>query len=166
MLAAEKLRVQFFVSYAHADRALVDALLRELEKQYRAASHYEYRVWRDGQIPLGARWREAIEAATRECDFGLVLVSPALLASEFVRDHELPHFVGERAAKPVLPVGLDKVDFRHHDLGGLQEHQIFLKEGRSFGELRSAPQKREFAFELFTRIQERLDASFKNLGTP
>jgi len=163
---AGKRRVQFFLSYAHADRALVDGLLRELEKLYGAAAHYEYRVWRDGQIPLGARWREAIDAAIRECDFGLVLVSPALLGSEFVRDHELPHFVGDRAAKPVLPVGLDRVDFRHHDLRGLQEHQIFLKGGRSFGELRSAPQKREFAFELFTRIQERLDASFKTPGAP
>lgn len=166
MVPAGKRRVQFFLSYAHADRALVEPFLRELEKQCGAAARHEYRVWRDGQILLGVRWREAIEAAIRECDFGLVLVSPALLGSKFVRDHELPHFVGERAARPVIPVGLGRVDFRHHDLRGLQEHQIFLKGDRSFGELRSAREKRDFAFELFTRIQERLDAAFKTPGAP
>jgi hypothetical protein len=160
MAATRKRRVRFFLSYAHADQVLVESFLREFEKQYKAAAHYDYQAWRDGQIPLGAEWRDAIEAAIRRCDCGLVLVSPAFLGSEFVRDHELPHFVGERAAKWCLPVGLDRVDFRHHDLRGLEEHQIFLKGGRFFGELRSAPQKREWVFELFTRIQERLDASF------
>lgn len=164
MTAARKRQVRFFVCFAHADRPLVEALLRELEKQYGAAARYEYRVWRDGQIPLGAQWRDSIQAALRECDCGLVLVSPALLGSEFVRNHELSHFVGERAAKWCLPVGLDRVDFRHHDLRGLQEHQIFLKGGRFFGELQRASQKRDFALELFTRIQMRLDASFRNSG--
>lgn len=165
MVPAGKRRVQFFLSYAHDDRALVDPFLRELEKQYGAAANYEYRVWRDGQILLGARWRESIDAAIRECDFGLVLVSPTLLGSEFVRDHELPHFVGERAVKPVLPVGLDRVDFRRHDLRGLHEHQIFLNGGRFFGELRSR-ERRAFALELFLRIEDRLDASFKATGAP
>jgi TIR domain len=156
-----KRRVQFFLSYAHHDRPLVDSFLAELEKQCSGAARYVYRVWRDGQILLGTNWRESIDRAIHACDFGLLLVSPAFLGSGFIRKHELPHFIGS-GKKLVLPVGLAKVDGCHHDLQGIDEHQIFFNRGKAYGELRSAPQKQEFAFELFVRIQERLDAVFKH----
>src|SRR5207302_3779678 len=135
-LASGKKLVRFFLSYAHADRKLVDSLLSELEKQYSGAARYEYEVWSDGKILVGERWRTSIERAITECEFGLLLVSPAFLGSKFIQAKELPPFVGEHSAKLLLPVGLAKVDLQHHDLGGIEQHQLFLKgEGRFYGEL-------------------------------
>jgi hypothetical protein len=163
-VVAGKRLVRFFLSYAHADRKLMESFLLEFQKQCSGAARYRYEVWSDGKILLGEKWRASIERAISECDFGLVLVSPSFLGSEFIRAHELPNFVGEGSAKPILPVGLSKVDLRHHDLQGLQEHQIFTKGNRFFSELRGAKDKIEFTLDLFTKIQERLNEHFAKDG--
>ncbi|HYV47513.1 MAG TPA: TIR domain-containing protein [Myxococcaceae bacterium] len=160
-LASGKRLVRFFVSYAHADRKLADSLLAELQKQCASAARYEYEVWSDGRIPVGESWRARIQRGLAECDFGLLLVSPSFLGSKFILSQELPHFVGERSARPVLPVGLAKVDLEEHDLRGLEAHQVFLmRGGRAYGELEGTRSKSEYAHELFLRIQERMDGYF------
>ena len=112
---------------------------------------------------VGEDWHKEIQTAVRECDLGLLLVSPSFLNSQYINEHELPAFLGDRA-KPVIPVMLQRVDFNNHDLRGLGQFQIFrfqkptFKHSKTFAECRGE-QRTAFAQALFTQIQARLDGA-------
>ncbi len=73
--------------------------------------------------------------AIDNCDFGLLLISPAYLASKFITEKELPVFVsGEKLSIPVM---LNPVDFTRHDLKGLEKKQIFRLDYEGFKEPRA-----------------------------
>jgi hypothetical protein len=114
---------------------------------------------------LGENWHEEIQKAIRECDFGFLLFSPSFLGSAYIKEHELPHFIG-KDAKPVFPVMLRRVSFESQDLLGLKKKQIFrlqsnrFKEPRAFSEI-SAARREDFAYEFFLQVEKRLDKIFK-----
>lgn len=127
----------------------------------RPSKAHEYRLWKDSAIVLGDKWKQQILDARDRCAFGLLLVSPAFLSSQFIVQHELPRFVGDGRAVSV-PVMLSRVDFQLHDLRGLQELQIFRYKGqgytepRSYVECRKGNPRAEFAFSLFQAIESKL----------
>ena len=168
-LANERRTVKFFVSYAHDDGKEVERFLKELNTQLGPSARYRYELWGDWRILIGADWRETIAPAIAECDFGLLLVSPCFLNSAFIREHELPALA--TGAKPILPVGLVPVSPRHNRLG-LEERQIFFHrsslsaEGRTFADCTTDKLRREFATELFGRLEDRLDDWFRTGGSP
>ncbi len=168
-MASGKKVVRFFVSYAHANKLLVDALVKELTHHFASSARYELLPWTDQSILVGERWRESIEKAIKDCDFGLLMISPAFLASSFITKKELPHFVGAEdnpKLKPVLPVGMVPVAFGIHDLKGLGERQFFLFqnerliEGRYFDEMRGGPRSGRSPSKLYLAIEKRLNAYF------
>jgi hypothetical protein len=91
---------------------------------------------------------------------GLLMISPAFLASSYITEKELPVFVaGEKACVPVM---LQPVDFDLHDLKGLEKRQIFIfdyvgfKEPRGYGECKSH-RRNAFVLELFREIEKKLE---------
>ena len=111
-------------------------------------------------ILVGEKWHDSIQAGLAESDIGLLMVSPAFLASKYVREHELPKFVGAEAVKPLIPVGLAPVDFQRQDLKGLQDHQIFRLDGEFFTELTTQAQRERFAYALYQAMEDRLAQVF------
>lgn len=111
---------------------------------------------------LGHDWHESIQVAIRDCDFGLLLVSPTFLGSEYILKNELPHFVGAAgdSTKPVIPAGLIPVDFVNHDLHGLNCSEIFLLNGHFFAEMRGSQKQRAFVHQLYAKTEVRLNAWF------
>ncbi|MBI5282179.1 MAG: TIR domain-containing protein, partial [Candidatus Solibacter usitatus] len=161
-LESGKQVVRFFVSYAHKDEALTDRLLETLGTEFGASKRYDLDVWKDSKIPLGEKWHESIQHAIADCDFGLMLVSPAFLGSKYIGESELPQFVGDGPnRKPLLPVGIAEVDFERQDLKGLEERQIFLRKGRFFERMRTSVEQREFVHELYQKIEDRLTSHFE-----
>lgn len=164
-LAQGKTVVRFFASYAHDDELMVAALLKELQKQFDASRRYELDVWFDRRILVGTRWEEEIAGAIAQCDFGLLLLSPAFFASEFIRATELPRLLGQTkdgAPKPIVPVGLVPVDFSRQGPGDIYEHQIFLRRrdgsrGRFYDQLNSAADRRDFVHHLSGEVEARLE---------
>src|ERR1019366_4071146 len=158
-----KPKVRYFVSYAHDDGKLPGKLTSQLHKQLGACKDYEFERWQDTDILVGEKWHEQIQKAIADCDFGLLLVSPAFLSSRYIGEHELPHFVN--GPKPCLPVALCRIDFQNHDLKGLQDSQIFRyrSEGaegpRAFADY-SAKLQADFALKLFADITARLKKLF------
>ncbi len=118
--------VRYFLSYAHDDYKLPDRLLRELDKELGACKDYTFERWQDTDILPGEKWHAEIQKAARECDFGLLLVSPAFLKSKYIGEHELPLFVS--GEKPCIPVGLCRIDFQNHDTKGLEESQVYRRD--------------------------------------
>ena len=153
--------VEFFISYAREDDKYASSFMREFREMSAPSLKYEYRFWQDTEILPGESWEKEISAALKNCTLGLLLVSPAFLASPFIDEVELSHFIGNKA-KPVVPVMLKMVNLKRHNLKGLDARQIFRFRTEGSGKLRSfaqcgITQQTDFVFELFDRVEARLD---------
>jgi hypothetical protein len=74
--------IAFFVSYARADHRTVDTFLQRLMEQLAPSRRYAYTLWRDTRgVLVGEQWHDEIQQALADCQVGLLLVSPAFLAS-------------------------------------------------------------------------------------
>ncbi len=85
-----------FISYAHDDLRMLERLLVHLDNLTRA---FGITFWHDHSIEAGSHFDSTIEAAINDAHLFLVLVSPASLASAFIRNRELPAI--ERRANAV-----------------------------------------------------------------
>ena len=85
-------RPAVFVSYSHEDAGWLKDLLTMLSP---VVQRGVLQVWSDGEIEPSCLWREEIDAAMAAAWVAVLLVSPAFLASPFIRDVELPHFLEE-----------------------------------------------------------------------
>ncbi len=147
-----------FLSWCHTDRRAKDALIEPLMDNLQILSNVKLRWWEDSHINVGEVWRSHILARLSECDYGLLLLSPGFFASEFITAHELPHFIGPRAVKGALPVGLKRVPLDGtRALRGVDRHQIFTHRpsGWFFTETKGTDRER-FATDLATAIRERI----------
>ena len=141
----------FFLSYARRDSADVERFRSVLEPLLKSCSKFQFGEWMDHQILPGEHWRAEIERALERSRFGLLLVTPGFLVSDFITARELPPLL---AKTMVVPVALQRVLFDGTmDLKGLEDRQVFHdSKGRSFDECRAMPARRDFARDLFTRI--------------
>lgn len=151
-----KRTVTFFLSYAHEDRDDVERFRKVLGPNLKTSARFEFREWRDQGILPGERWRAEIEEALEQACFGLLLVSPEFLASEFITRNELPPLLDRPM---VVPVALQRIPLDGAmDLKGLEERQVFRDaKGRAFDVCRAGPERREFAQILVRQIEALLE---------
>lgn len=83
-------RNQLFISYSHRDRKWLDVVKAALEPYVELRG---IQVWDDTRIEAGELWRDAITRALASTRVALLLVSPNLLNSSFIRDDELAYFL-------------------------------------------------------------------------
>ena len=161
-------RINYFVSYAHRNKKIVADFLDRLSDVLAPSKAYQYIRWTDHDLVLGEDWEEQILEAIEDCDVGMLLISPAFLASPFIAGKELPRFVsGEKSSVPVM---IQSVDFKFHDLKGLGKKQIFrfdnpeFSEPRAYGEC-SENQRDAFVMALFRKIEQKLSLRAKQKHT-
>jgi hypothetical protein len=83
-------RTKVFISYAHAAESETGWVNR-ITTQLQAPLHSsEFEVWSDRRIQSGEKWREEVEDAINQSRVAILLLTADFLASEFVRDAELP----------------------------------------------------------------------------
>lgn len=87
-------RDRVFISYSHANPKWRDRLLVLLKPFVRQG---QLQVWADPYIQAGQFWRREIDVALARSFVGVLLLTPDLLASDFVADVEIPHLL--RAAR-------------------------------------------------------------------
>jgi hypothetical protein len=160
-----KKKVELFVSYARSNKKLAGKFLDRYKEQVCASKRYDYIFWQDEKILVGEEWHGAIIRTLEKCNLGLFLISPALLGSRYISEHELPKFVGSDT-KPLIPIMLQCVDFDRMDLKGLKKYQIFRLEGEKFKAPKSygdctGNQRDRFVQVLFRKVEQRLDALFR-----
>ena len=161
MAIKERIKIKFFVSYAHKDDEYSSAFIDGFKEMAEPSDKYEYVFWQDTEILPGENWKDEIREALKNCDLGLLLISPAFLGSKFIDAEELTKFVGDKA-KPIIPVMLKMVNLKRHNLKGLDGNQIFLLkvEGvnnqKSFAQC-SPSQRTDFVYDLFDKVETRLD---------
>jgi WD40 repeat protein/uncharacterized protein YjbI with pentapeptide repeats len=152
--------VRFFISYAHENKVLADALVKALRSQFAPSKSYELELWIDRDIMVGEKWHDRILRAIDDCHFGLFMVSPDFLGSRYIGENEIPPFISAASCKPVIPVGLIPVNFDRDELKGLHENQIFFLNGRTFDQMRQPADKTKFVRHLRDEMEKRLDAHF------
>jgi len=76
-----------FISYSHRDGDWLSRLLTSL-KVYASLD-----VWADKYIEAGGQWRRDIATALSRSSVGVLLVSDHFLASDFIRNEELPQLL-------------------------------------------------------------------------
>lgn len=83
-----------FVCYAHTDNENSDPgkrwLNRLLEQLQPLVLQDKVNAWSDTQIETGQLWDTSIKTQLRDAKAAVLLVSPAFLASKYIRNSELP----------------------------------------------------------------------------
>ncbi len=160
--------INYFVCYAREDSEKVYDLLKRLERFFDLSKKYVFKKWDDREILIGENWREEIQKAIQECDFGLLMVSLPFLSSRFISDEELPRFVSKEnmpfKTTRAMPVGLTHVSLENEDINlkGLNRLQIYRlkKNGRAskfFSQCRGDDQKTCFVDDLYRNVHKVLD---------
>jgi len=85
-------RDSVFISYSHYDTTWLEWMLTFLKPFTREGT---LSVWNDTYIKVGDLWKREIDVGLQRAAIGLLLVSPHFLASDFIRDRELPLLVQE-----------------------------------------------------------------------
>ncbi|MDX2214758.1 MAG: toll/interleukin-1 receptor domain-containing protein [Oculatellaceae cyanobacterium bins.114] len=76
---------QIFICYAHLDKVFLDRLLMHL-----APLEDEVSIWSDQRLEMGDRWDDEIKTTLQSVKAAILLVSPAFLASKYIKNSELP----------------------------------------------------------------------------
>jgi TIR domain len=155
-------KIKLFVSYAHGNQLLARQFIEKLTDVLSPSKANEYELWMDSMIVVGEDWKKQIVNARNNCDFGLLLISPAFLASKFIVEEELSYFVIEDKCQSI-PIMLVEVDLERHNLRGLESKQIFRLSGERFSKPRDyssckSKARSDFILALFRAIEDKLAA--------
>lgn len=148
-------RIQLFISYAHADRAWKERLLKHLNAAFGFDPRVE--VWDDQMIGTGESWQERIADAIRHSDAAVLLLSADFLASEFITRIEIPGLLeGQRTnGARLMPLLVRECPWQRR--GWLESLQMRPAGGRNLSRL-DDPEKElsDFAREIATLFDELL----------
>lgn len=113
-----------FISYSHGDdqqKRWVERLSVFLDA---VRSELPLDIWDDRRIKSGERWRSEIDSAVSKAAAAILLVGPGFLASEFIREKELPSILGAADANSLrlYPLVVAYAPWEH---SVLEQYQAF-----------------------------------------
>src|SRR5262249_42589427 len=148
---------RIFLSWAHLDRRLKDALLTDLRPALGLLRDIHVEWWEDSHLTCGEDLTAGIVDRLDEADFGLLLLSTRYFGRSFIQRYELPRFAGTGADKAALPVALSPLPPPDPgwNLRGIERQVVFTHAGKSFAELPAA-KRTIFANDLAGAIRRRL----------
>jgi tetratricopeptide (TPR) repeat protein len=100
-MSVQSRRTKVFISYSHQDEKWLNRLTTHLKPIERDLN---IEVWHDKKLAPGSRWREEIASALETARVAILLVSADFLASEFIKESELPSLLRVSEGITILPV--------------------------------------------------------------
>jgi hypothetical protein len=122
-LSQTPMRNKAFVSYSHENREYLKRLQTHVKGyKYVYGAEAILDCWDDTRIPSGANWKEEIEKALESAKVAVLLVSADFLASDFIRDYEIPVLLdaAQEGKITILPIVVGPCPF---DLTPLSPYQ-------------------------------------------
>ncbi len=123
------------VSYSHEDVEALERLQVHLKPLTRDARVV---LWDDTRIEAGDRWRDEIREAIASADVAVLLVSADFLASDFIREHELPPLVEAERAGAIKLMAVVLGPCRYNETPELERHQSVNPPSRPLSALSEA----------------------------
>ena len=111
-------RTEIFVSYAHDNNEWRERLFKMLKP----ALPPNTLVWYDGDIKPGDNWRLEIESAMRRARGAVLMVSQEFLASDFIKNEEVP-FLLEQAKENGVPLTWLLLNAAMHEGQAFEDYQ-------------------------------------------
>lgn len=109
-MSAPNNTAHIFICYAHKDNESPDPSQRWLDRLLEQLEplnlQEQAEIWSDKKLEIGDEWHEEIQSTLQQVKAAVLLVSPAFLASKYIRNSELPVLVKqakERGVK-ILPI--------------------------------------------------------------
>ncbi len=90
-------REHIFISYSHKDEPLLEEFLVHLKPW----DERQLQLWTDKNIEAGQEWDLKIQQAIDRTAVAVLLISPDSLASDYIRQHELPPLIHAREQKDI-----------------------------------------------------------------
>ena len=114
-------RTKVFISYSHKDKDYLKRLRVHLDS-LNLKEEIGIDIWDDTRILPGDMWREEIRVALSCAKVAILLVSPDFLASQFIKEDELPPLLvaAKKEEAVILPVILSPCAFRDSQLADFQ----------------------------------------------
>src|SRR5262245_17369641 len=112
-------RDRVFISYSHRDKAWLEWVLIFLKPLLREGT---LSIWSDLDLETGGRWEAEIEASLERAAVGVLLVSQPFLASDFIRNKELPVLL-DAADRGLLTLVWVPISASHWKRSPLKDHQ-------------------------------------------
>jgi hypothetical protein len=127
--------VRVFVSYSREDEmwvqpgppGLIPWIAQTLRPWAKSRGLNDIRFWSDPLIEAGVEYREKIASEIQQADIVVLLLSQDFLASEFIREFELPRIKArlEQGAIDLIPILVGPVSWQEeHEFGWLADRQI------------------------------------------
>lgn len=156
-------KINIFISYSHKTKKISTDFIDRFFDYIEPSKKHEYSYWMDTtDLVIGKDWTNQIEQkAIKECDCGLLLISPSFLSSKYIIEKELKSLLEEN--KKIVPVALRKIDMNLHDLKGLEKYQIFFYDKKNknnpkaYSEFSSEKDKEQFIGLLFQKLEQLLE---------
>jgi len=142
-------RDRIFISYSHADKQWLNDLMMHLGP---LVSADRLSIWVDTQIESGRPWLPEICNALDGAGVAVLLVTPAYLDSQFVRDQELARLL-EAHQERGLPLLWIPIKASNYETTGLREIQAMIDPRLTIAEMKSQRRTRVWV-DICKRIAE------------
>lgn len=164
-----KTNIKAFISYSKQDKDFFKLIVKNLKSHFGISTVFNYDLWDDREICIGANWHEEIQDAINKSDFAILLVSSDFLTSEYVKKHEIENFILKQTKEQFLyfPILVRDCDFTLFEK--LSKIQFFVAHGddygipRKKGELITFSELARFDSNNILIPNPNLDTYFKNL---
>lgn len=128
-----------FVSYAVLDQ-VSHGWLERLRLQVKPLEQrYHFDFWDDSNIQPGKKWQSEIEKALERAAAAVLLVGPAFLASDFIKQIELPRLL-RRAQGEGVPLLILITQHSNFEESELAEFQAFKEKNQPLTPLEELPE--------------------------
>jgi TIR domain len=142
-----------FISYAHEDERWLKKLRPHLESLVQDVAEISY--WDDGNIKAGEDWRAEIRSQLSGARAALLLVSADFLASEFIRNDELPTLLSQAESRKTRLYCLILRPCRFDRVPVLSKFQSVNAPDKTLSEMRLSEQERTFV-RLIDQLEQAL----------
>lgn len=147
-------KYKIFISYSHANDLYFNRLMTHLKGLKMIIDGFD--VWSDKEIHAGQQWKSEISKALSESNIAILLVSPDFLASDFIKNNELPPIL-RKAAEENTTVLCLLVEPSLFSNSKLSEFQAINKPERTLSDMPTQAEKDRTYLALMNEIQRILN---------